>query len=1351
MPGIIGRIRRHSFVQAMLAGATTLGMAGLWPTTGAAVTIDSFTTNQAPVADPPGGATSVAGPASEIIGARRGLSLRRLSGAGPISALVTGGLASLTVSDTSPDSRGEATFTWDGDADPNVLTPSGLGGQDLTAGAHTGFAVVITSASTGAELVLVTHTDASNASQAARRLSAIAVSTTVFLPFSAFQPIAGTGADFTSVGAIELIVRGPEGAVEIDLIETRGASAAGLPTTKIALDTNGVPIGATPQLPGTTLRYRVTLTNTGSEAQDVSATDTLGTNLALVPGTVDSSPIAREDQYRTPGNLGLTIAAPGLLGNDGDPDGDGVSVASIGGIATALGGMVTVAADGSFSYAPPAGVGQSVDTFEYTISDGGTKTGSATATIHIGPTIWFVDNANCSPAPCGLGTFSDPFGGLAQAQTASAPGDTIFVFAGSGSYPVGIVLQDDQRLIGEGVALVVNGTALVPAGAPPTITCAGGNCLTLAADNTLHGLIVAHAGAGGTKIAGSNFGTLNVDEVTLNGSGRALGLTTGAIEGVFVDIDVSSGSLQGIALDGVGGNWSVNGQVSIGNVGGTAVSIINSPAGGVDFDGGLSITKASSGAGIHFDGNAAPIDLNAVSITTGAGPAVTVNNSSGVVTIASGSAAATGGPALSSLGSTVDIVLTGASSTNSPAEGIRLDTMSGTVTFSGATTITSATPSAFPMVRLSNNTGATINFSGSASLGDGATPGSAPAFLAEGGGNLSLNGAFDVDIVGGRGFDIDQMTLSGTMSSEITTSGAMAGPAIEITNSAAPGGITFGQTLSLSASANGGIRLQNNTGTFDFPNLAEIDNSNGVALSALNAGTINVGHTSTGPVANAAGVTIDVQNTSVGTHGIVVERVDSSGGANGIILANTGTNPALTVQGSGTAGSGGVITNKTGDGIRLENTRGVTLNFITLSSVATTDGPGPCGTNLVGNTGCNAAIDLASVSDITLNGLSITGDPQYGVNGYDVAGFSLSNSTISGAGNQGQEDGIRFIDLTGTVLIRNTTLQNSHDNHLRVYNTVDTPLSLTVEETVAGTSRFLSTVVNDAILFEGINDANMTLSVSNTDFDSSEGDHIQTAINDAATMDITIRDNTMTVTADPAVPGSGITLSSGADFTGLKTFDISGNTINRANGNAHNINVNLGTQAGTGSYIGSVLNNTLGTSGVAMSGGAGMQFIGNGLGTMTARADGNIVQQFDSDAGIRVLHRDGNGRLNLTLTNNTVRLPEPGGFNGVSVQSGGIPGPPVDAGTICLDINGNTLVGSGAGGSSSTDFRLRQRFDTTFQLRGYGGAPGDTAAVVAFVQGLNPGGETGSATTETTPPAGTGFINTPAGAACPSP
>jgi large repetitive protein len=611
---------------------------------------------------------------------------------------------------------------------------------------------------------------------------------------------------------------------------------------------------------------------------------------------------------------------------------------------------------------------------------------------------------------------------------------------------------------------------------------------------------------------------------------------------------------------------------------------------------------------------------------------------------------------------------------------------------------------------------------GNLDLGSGALSG-ATGGLRVSGGSANIDYSGSMSITGGRVVDIQNKT---------------------------GGTVNLSGTITHSSGAPQGILLANNTGaTVNFSNTLTLSTATNAAFTATGGGTVTATGGTASTLATTTGLAVNVVNTTIGLGGLNFRSVSSNGGVNGIILNNTGAIASLVVTGTGTtAGSGGTIQNKTGDGIRLESTRNVSLANMNLINTASTGSPSPpmgsgCGTNLQDNITCTAAIDMQTVSNITLNGLNISGGQQYGINGNAVAAFSMTATTISNSGNDIEEDGVRFINLTGTSLIRNSTIQDSHTNNLRIYNTVSTALNLTVDETVAGTSRFLRALNNDGILMEGLNSANMTLNVSDTDFDSSDGDHIQTAIDDAATMNVTIANNTMTA-ANPAVLGSGITLSSSADFSGGLTYSITGNTINGSN--AKSINVNLGTTtAGTGTYTGTIANNAIGTSGVAQSGGAGMDVVANGNGTLNAIVTNNTIRQFASDHGIRILHRDGAGRINATVTGNTVTQPEPGGFNGVVVQAGASSTLP-DSGTICLDINGNTMAGSGAGGGSATDFRLRQRFSTTIQLRGYGGTSTDTAAVVSYVQGINPGAETGSATADGAP--GGGFVNSPGGAAC---
>jgi len=112
--------------------------------------------------------------------------------------------------------------------------------------------------------------------------------------------------------------------------------------------------------PGDTLKYTVTITNSGTDATGVVFADDLsqnGGNLTLVPGSVASSPVAVNDSYPNGiGNTRMTVnAASGVLVNDFDPDGTTPTAVAIVNGATGLGGTVTLATDGSFTYDPLVG------------------------------------------------------------------------------------------------------------------------------------------------------------------------------------------------------------------------------------------------------------------------------------------------------------------------------------------------------------------------------------------------------------------------------------------------------------------------------------------------------------------------------------------------------------------------------------------------------------------------------------------------------------------------------------------------------------------------------------------------------------------------------------------------------------------------------------------------------------------------------------------------------------------------------------------------------------------------------------------------------------------------------------
>jgi hypothetical protein len=94
--------------------------------------------------------------------------------------------------------------------------------------------------------------------------------------------------------------------------------------------------------------------------------------------TVNTPPVAADDAYNTPVDTALVVAAPGVLANDVDANGDPLTAAL--GLTNTANGTLALNADGSFTYTPNAGyVGP--DSFTYVAND--TTVNSAEATVSI--------------------------------------------------------------------------------------------------------------------------------------------------------------------------------------------------------------------------------------------------------------------------------------------------------------------------------------------------------------------------------------------------------------------------------------------------------------------------------------------------------------------------------------------------------------------------------------------------------------------------------------------------------------------------------------------------------------------------------------------------------------------------------------------------------------------------------------------------------------------------------------------------------------------------------------------------------------------------------------------------------
>jgi VCBS repeat-containing protein len=167
-------------------------------------------------------------------------------------------------------------------------------------------------------------------------------------------------------------------------------------------------------------------------------------NVATVTITVlpvNDVPIARDDVFATSEDMPLFVAAPGVLANDSDADGDPLTAILVN---NPLHGSVTLNADGSFTYTPDP-LFNGVDTFTYRASDGLATSEIATVTILVGatnhaPTANDDDfetsegQALIVSAPGVLGNDTDPDGDLLSSFLITNPQNGTLVLNSDGSF-----------------------------------------------------------------------------------------------------------------------------------------------------------------------------------------------------------------------------------------------------------------------------------------------------------------------------------------------------------------------------------------------------------------------------------------------------------------------------------------------------------------------------------------------------------------------------------------------------------------------------------------------------------------------------------------------------------------------------------------------------------------------------------------------------------------------------------------------------------------------------------------------------------------------------------------------------
>ena len=115
------------------------------------------------------------------------------------------------------------------------------------------------------------------------------------------------------------------------------------------------------------------------KANDGSADSNVAT-VSITVNPVNDAPVAVADSYNTNEDTPLTVPASGVLGNDGDVDGDSLAAVKV---SDPSHGTVTLNGDGSFTYTPVADY-NGPDSFTYRANDGALNSNTVTVSITVG-------------------------------------------------------------------------------------------------------------------------------------------------------------------------------------------------------------------------------------------------------------------------------------------------------------------------------------------------------------------------------------------------------------------------------------------------------------------------------------------------------------------------------------------------------------------------------------------------------------------------------------------------------------------------------------------------------------------------------------------------------------------------------------------------------------------------------------------------------------------------------------------------------------------------------------------------------------------------------------------------------
>src|SRR5206468_3150538 len=110
------------------------------------------------------------------------------------------------------------------------------------------------------------------------------------------------------------------------------------------------------------------------------STESAPATVHITVNPVNDAPVAVGDSFSGNEDTAMAVLAPGVLGNDTDPDGNALTAILVSG---ASHGTLTLNSNGGFTYAPAINY-TGADSFTYRANDGTVDSNVATVTINIG-------------------------------------------------------------------------------------------------------------------------------------------------------------------------------------------------------------------------------------------------------------------------------------------------------------------------------------------------------------------------------------------------------------------------------------------------------------------------------------------------------------------------------------------------------------------------------------------------------------------------------------------------------------------------------------------------------------------------------------------------------------------------------------------------------------------------------------------------------------------------------------------------------------------------------------------------------------------------------------------------------